>query len=378
MRIKPVNILFICHDRVKVAGAALSLLNLLESIDDNDYHPILLLRKGVVKDLFTEHGYECISFPFQLSLTRNTSTIFRVVRKMIDALINYLCILYVAVRLRNRKIAIVHSNSTATDIGYYLSKKLNAKHVWHVREFLDLDFNTSPSKGWDDMYAKLGRSDYVIAITKKVYTHWHLDSYKNAVVLHDAVRSQNDVDFSDTKEKYILFCAAVLSDGKGANVAVELFCLSRLSREGYRLRIIGNYIDEYKEKLDKIAESYGEKGNIDYLGFQKDIKPHMLKATAFLMCSANEALGRVTIEAFFYGCPVLGHNTGGTAELIEDGINGYLYNDIDEAVIKLQQIISQKDHTLRLIQKAQQDAIEKFSNESYGIALARIYSALQL
>ena len=71
MRIKPVNILFICHDRVKVAGAALSLLNLLESIDDNDYHPILLLRKGVVKDLFTEHGYECISFPFQLSLTTN-------------------------------------------------------------------------------------------------------------------------------------------------------------------------------------------------------------------------------------------------------------------------------------------------------------------
>lgn len=372
----PINILYICHDRVKIAGAALSLLNLLESLDGTCYKPIVLVRKGVVRDLFTNHGYECISFPYQLTLARKTNIIKRKIRLMLDNLVNNLCVLYLAYKFKNNKISIVHSNSTATDIGFYIAKKLKAKHVWHLREFLNLDFNTSPSKGWDDLYGKIYRSDYVIAITQKIYAHWKLYNCSNAKIIFDAVRSKKDITYQPQKEKFIIFCAATLGDGKGADVAIKLFCLSELSTSGYRLKMIGSYTEDYKRKLDTIAAKYHQQDYIDYLGFKNDIAAYFVRASAFLMCSVSEALGRVTIEAFFYGCPVLGHNSGGTSELLKDGETGYLYDSEEEGARKLKLIIEKPQETQLIVQQAIKYAEQTFTTEVYGDKICNIYEYL--
>jgi glycosyltransferase involved in cell wall biosynthesis len=369
-------ILYVCHDRLKVAGAALSLLNLLEALNGTEFKPIILLRRGVVKDLFVKHGYECISFPYQLTLQRKSNPVVRCIRQFLDNIVNYLCILFVQWKLRKRRVSIVHSNSTSTDIGYYLAKVLHSKHVWHLREFLDLDFNTAPSKGWDDMYLKLNKSDYVIAITRSIFEHWKLSQNTNSEVLFDAVRSENDITINEIKRKTILFCAANLSDLKGANVAVEIFCKSRLFEDGYRLQMIGNCSDSYNQKLEDIARKYSCEGFVDFLGFQNNIKDYMVNAALFLMSSVNEAMGRVTIEAFFYGCPVLGHDTGGTSELIVDGENGFLYNSINEAVDKLKYMITNPILMKRIIKNAALHAKEEYSVESYRSKICRIYSSM--
>ena len=44
-----------------------------------------------------------------------------------------------------------------------------------------------------------------------------------------------------------------------------------------------------------------------------------------LTCSRNEAFGRTTVEALLMGKPVIGTNTGGTVDLISDGVDGLLY-----------------------------------------------------
>lgn len=369
-------VLYICHDRVKVAGAALSLLNLLDSISYTDYKAIVLVRKGIVKDLFVKHGYECITFPYQLTLSRKSNLIIRIFRQMVDRFINHICVLFVHWKLRKNRISIVHSNSTATDVGYYIAKKLRAKHVWHLREFLDLDFNTSPSKGWEDLYSKIFNSDFVIAITQNIYSHWHLEKCSHTKIMFDAVRSENEIVNIQQKDNYFVFCAATLGDGKGADVAVKIFCKSYLYKEGYRLMMIGSYTPDYKKKLDLIAEQFNQLDFIDYLGFQDDIKPFFIKASAFLMCSVKEALGRVTIEAFFYGCPVLGHNTGGTSELIDDGVNGYLYDNEEEGVRKLRMLVENKDKTLAVVNRATMYAKENFTIEGYGTKMCNIYNSI--
>lgn len=45
-----------------------------------------------------------------------------------------------------------------------------------------------------------------------------------------------------------------------------------------------------------------------------------------LMCSENEALGRVTVEAQYYENLIIGANCGCTPFIIDDGITGYLYD----------------------------------------------------
>lgn len=373
---KKINVLYICHDRVQMAGAVYSLLDMIDSLGEF-INPIIVLRNGIVKKEIEKKGYQCIALPFQLNVTRNIEIGFlRIIRKKIDEVINRWCILYLNRKLKKEQIQIIHSNSVVSTLGYKLSKKMNVKHVWHIREFLDLDFNMIPDNGWENLYKCVYDSDFVIAITKSVFNHWRLESCKESKVLFNAVRSVKDIEYKRKKDKYFLFCSAALSDNKGADFAVSLFCRTNLCKEDYRLKLIGNYSPTYKNKLDEIAKFYGQEAYIDYLGYQYDIKRFMIKSSAFLMCSLNEAMGRVTVEALFYGCPVLGYNAGGTKEIIQDGVDGFLYNNIEEATIKLKNIVSDTHKTNEMICKGLEKAKILFSKENYKEQILKIYNNL--
>ena len=94
------------------------------------------------------------------------------------------------------------------------------------------------------------------------------------------------------------------------------------------------------------------------------------------MCSKNEAQGRVTIEAMFYGCPIIGFNSGGTKEIIKDGENGFLYDNEQEAVDRLELLIKDTSINDSLITNAHKTAINSFSIEKYGEKLNLIYQSL--
>lgn len=65
---------------------------------------------------------------------------------------------------------------------------------------------------------------------------------------------------------------------------------------------------------------------IQFLGF---IDPHTLfsKIDVLIVPSLwNEPLGRVVLEAYQYGIPVIGSSTGGLLEIIEEGETGFLFD----------------------------------------------------
>ena len=100
----------------------------------------------------------------------------------------------------------------------------------------------------------------------------------------------------------------------------------------------------------------------------------MREATALLMCSRNEAQGRVTIEAMFYGCPVIGYKAGGTQEIIKDGVNGFWFDSIDEAINKLNIIAS--NNIRSVIERSQKYVTTHFSEETYKQKILSIYCTL--
>ena len=113
-----------------------------------------------------------------------------------------------------------------------------------------------------------------------------------------------------------------------------------------------------------------------FVGYQKDIKELMCKASAFLMCSPNEAMGRVTVEAMFYGCPILGNNSGGTKEIIEDRYNGLLYNNLYDASQLLWEIVNSKELSKQLVNNAHAKAEAYFSEEIYKSKILNIYNSI--
>ncbi len=374
-----INVLYICHDYEQMGGAALSLANLLDSVKEQ-VNPVLLLRhKGAVADFFRERGYHVLIHDYALNISGNNLW-FRITtyipRWFRDKSINRKCTDYVISQLKGKKIDVVHTNSSVISYGVDLAKILKAKHVWHVREYYSVGLNKTPIEGFPCLRKKMRDADAVVCITKEVEKHWQMEGHDKAYVISDAVRSKNDTAWNEEKEKSVVFCSATLIPSKGTEEAVRIFCKSGISRKGYRLNLIGKCQEDYKQTLLEAARKYSDEDNLEFLGFKSDIKPILEKASVFLMCSKFEGLGRVTIEAMFYGCPVLAYNSGGTRSIIIDGENGVMYETVDDAAEKLRKLTEDRTFAQQLAIIAQKDAIVNFSNEEYGKKMTELYKRI--
>lgn len=374
-----ITVLYVTYAHENFDGATYSLMDLIKSVAD-DVHPIVLVKKeGCVYDYFTSNGVECIVCDFKEDLVGIPVKLHQYIKYTLKYIPNHLtyylknrkCAETVAQILKGREIDIVHTNDTVLSVGYSISKSLNSKYVWHLRGFMDLDFGWMPLRGWKKHYNTLKQTDAIIGITKPVLEHHVPLKNKNSYVISDAVRSKDDTCLVMPKEKYFLFCAGFLTEQKGCGFAISAFVKSGLAANGYKLKLIGEGQSNYISKLNKIVAHAGLSDAVEFLGRSDKVKEYMNRATAFLMCSENEGMGRVSIEAMFYGCLVIGRNTGGTKDFVFDGKTGMLFNDLDGCVAAMQK--ATEKHHQEIIQYAQQFAQENFSIESYGVKILDVY-----
>lgn len=88
------------------------------------------------------------------------------------------------------------------------------------------------------------------------------------------------------------------------------------------------------------SELQAMNGTVHFLGARNNIPEIMKDLDVFVMASRNEPFGMVTVEAMAAGTPVVGSDSGGTAEIIIDGETGLLFPAEDaemlaQAVIKV-------------------------------------------
>lgn len=363
-------------------GAIYSLIDLIQSVRDKVEPIVLLPTKGCIYDHFTKMGVSCIAEDFIADCCTDPHTVKQwcgyILRYIPYNLrynkVNKKCIANVVEILKGQRIDVVHSNSTILSIGFDLANALDAKFVWHMRGFIDLDFGWKPLKGWRKYNKLIRKSDAVIGITNSVLQHLLPNHSDNGYAIFDAVRSRKDILYVTDKEKYFLFAAGLIIPTKGCDIAIKAFALSNLWNEGYRLKIIGRREAKYGEQLDRLIDQLSMRDYIDLIPFTEDVRTHMAHATAFLMCSANEGLGRVTVESMFYGTPVIARNSGGTVDFIFDNKTGFLFNDVGECVKKME-YVAHSDCT-PIVKQAQEFAVNNFSIEDYDEKIMKVYNGI--
>lgn len=374
---KKFNVLYISNDWEVAAGAARSLADMIVALKDYVNPYVLIKYPGQVSKYYESLGIKCIYCCFVDILASDKEGIKRILRFPRRAITfykwKYICKQYIKTQLTNIRIDIVHSNSSAMTIGTDLAQILHAKHVWHVREFLDIDYHARPLFGFTSLRENINNADARIAISNAVKTHWRLKD-NNTFVIPNAVRSKKEISYIPVKEKYFLTCSASLSETKGSSFAIIAFAKSGLAEKGYTLKMIGSIVtDEYKNHILNLIKEEGVEGKVELLGYKNDVKGYFEHATAFLMTSENEALGRVTIEAMFYGCPVIARNSGGTKEFIRNGETGYVFNGLEECA---RLIKDSTEFDKRIVLNAQSLAMEDYSTENYPSKILRVYRHL--
>ena len=370
-----ITILYLCSDS-SLGGSTQSLFNLINSVKEYVTPVVLVTQQGPAYDLFVKEGVECYVYPFlklyelyKLSFVDFIQHPWRwhIVKKM---RFDYGCRKFVKKKFKDRNIDIVHSNTSPMDIGVSLAKLLKAKHIWHIREFCDLHFNFNIYKGIPRLRNLINSADSRIAISSAIKEHWQLKD-DCTWIINDAIRSVNDVCYKEKKEKYLMFCSYYLTEAKGTRNAIISFAKSAVAKDGFVLKLIGNCSDEYRTSLLETIEQLNIKKNVEFVPCQKDVKHYLSEATAYIMSSVSEGLGRVTGEAMFYGCPVIAHASGGTLDLIQDGITGYLFENEDQCA-QLIQHVCYENQTI-VIQNAQKYAMDHLSEEVYGNKIMEVY-----
>jgi len=113
----------------------------------------------------------------------------------------------------------------------------------------------------------------------------------------------------------------------------------------------------------EMAKKYNLEKNIYFLGKlqMKDVLTHLSTSQFSVVPSREEAFGYTVIESFSVKVPVIGSDTGGIKEIIEDGKSGFLFPVGD--YIKLAEIMSYCLNNKTVLQNMSDNAYNRFKSK---------------
>jgi 1,2-diacylglycerol 3-alpha-glucosyltransferase len=221
-----------------------------------------------------------------------------------------------------RKPVVVTYHTMVTEaMGYY--SDLPIPQEWAERLF------------WVYLRKLLEHADAVIAPTQAIADELTVraPNMKKVEVIPtgvDCIRFHPSVDGSGLRERYGLNGRkAIVHVGRIAkekNIELPLEGLALMDTEAVLIMVgKGPAMDHYRE----YAKGLGIAERVIFTGFVPDeeLPQHYAMADALVLASKFETQGLVLLEAMACGTPVSGINFRAVAEIIDDGRNGFLFED---------------------------------------------------
>lgn len=148
----------------------------------------------------------------------------------------------------------------------------------------------------------------------------------------------DDVEFSDKPGKYFLFIGRIIKR-KGVLTA---YLATKHADEKLIIAGQGGYIDDRGYLIDdKPSEFEMSPGNWEYIGYadvekRKDLMKNAI--ATFVATEYLEMFGGVNVESRLHGTPVITTNFGCFPEYVENGLDGYRCNTLQDFVNATQKV----------------------------------------
>jgi glycosyltransferase involved in cell wall biosynthesis len=203
---------------------------------------------------------------------------------------------------------------------------------------------------------------------------WHIDESR-AVLINPAVNLINKND--EPKQAFIFICSRI-EKSKDIDVLVSAYKSSDLLKNTCKLIIAGAVISEtisYLQVLKSLIVNNTDLITIHENPAYNEITDYYRKATVFWHAKGYSAVeedspsdlehfGISTVEAMSAGCVPVVINKGGQKEIIDNGINGFLWNTPDELVKNTIYLLQNKEECNKIsqfaVEKAKNYSLEKF------------------
>jgi glycosyltransferase involved in cell wall biosynthesis len=386
------RVAFITH-YTELYGANRSLLNLIDGLVTLGVQPFIVVPDAGDITLYLQNR----GIPFFITPHQPWTSIFesdkefrkiagylRWWRGVFNRLIMNLCIIPRVVRkFKEWNIDIVYSNSSLIPLGAIAALWMRKPHIWHFREFGDLDYNLTHDWGKTITNFILSKSDAYICVSEAIRSHYSNRLNNNKChVLYNGIATKTEMDKlraesflqKENSDKFVFSLVGLIHPNKGQDIAIRALALLKDLSSNVHLIIAGG---GNTKDLENLAEACGVSGQVTFLGYAENPYDVYLQSDAVLMCSKNEAMGRVTVEAMATVKPVIGYNGGGTAELISHEINGLLYEGEEKGLsLCMRRIVENPDWAREMGENGWRIAMNKYSIEEYAGRIYVILSAL--
>jgi glycosyltransferase involved in cell wall biosynthesis len=123
----------------------------------------------------------------------------------------------------------------------------------------------------------------------------------------------------------------------------------------------------YRAELERQVRRLGIGARVRFLGTLEDMRAFYAACDVACIPSRAEPFGRVVIEAFAAGVPVVASAVGGIRETVSHECNGLLvrYGDVGGLAAALVRLLTDEACRARLAEQAAKDAREHYHEEAY-------------
>ncbi len=325
----------------ETGGAEFALERLLRSLDRNAWHPVVVFgEEGPAVDLVRRLSVETYVIPLgeKMGKVRRESLQGFLLWQWKHAFHAVAYILKLRTFFRRRAVAIVHTNSMKAHVlGGLAAKLAGLPLVWHLRDSLHPSSLPQSAVTLMQWFARV-LPDRLVCVSKSVAKHALGQSRMHlARIVYDGLNA-DCFDLSPPLDAptgpsesgvWTVGIAGRLCAWKGQHLFLEAAAKLVAQGEKIRFEIIGGPLfgqEAYADRLKHLVESCALTEHVTFTGFVNDV-PRRIRRWDILVhaSTAPDPCPNVVLEAMAAGVPVVGADSGGVPEILDEGRCGMLF-----------------------------------------------------
>jgi glycosyltransferase involved in cell wall biosynthesis len=221
--------------------------------------------------------------------------------------------------------------------------------------------------------------NYDLYITNSQFTKywldkiWHIEGKKTALVYPAVSPINRLIEF---KSNFIIVCSRI-EKSKQIDILISAFLSSETLKKYFKLIIAGAIIEEHMQYINYIRSMVKNCSSIIFHEnpSRNEIENYYCNSKIFWHAKGygvNEEIdpyemehfGITTVEAMSAGCVPVVINKGGQKEIVENGVNGFLW-DTPEQLIERTIYLSQHDDERQILAERAVEKAKKYSLENF-------------
>ena len=316
------------------AGGETYLMSVLRHIDRNRFSPIIALpAEGTLIPVLNDMDIPYVVVGNEYGYFGAPDPWYKLLGNLQGAVVT------LSEVIRDRNIAIVHTNSNFRLEGAMAARLTGTRHLYlaHIEYQPEMPifrrFPITPAS-YAGLMGEL--SDKVIAVSDSVaetlrpmipegklgvvHNGIELEAFDAKAAEGGSIREELDIP----PDSVLVSAVGRMNPDKGFDLFVEAAGIALREAENVHFLLIGGReVDSFEAQIRQRVEQLDITPNFHFLGHRKDVPSILRQSDIFVLSSRREGHPYVMLEAMAASCAVVACNCAGVEETIANGSNGF-------------------------------------------------------